>query len=232
MVNCMTQIYNWVSNNPAVSVWITIFSVISGIITIRAYSVQMKDRRKKTLCYTVSSTILLDNKVSQIEGISVNHQNTQINSLTVSEIHIWNTGNEIINGYDFYNEKSLKVMIPTGEQILSFTETKDICETSKTIISQMELNELGVTFDCYEPKQGTSFTIYHTSVLEKSVNISGKIKGGKLVDKSINFIFRDGEFILATETFKYTFSVASFLSVLLGISSISNILEISVKKKK
>jgi len=224
----MSQIYEWFSNNPIASFWITIISLAGVLMTITAFIVQMRDRRKKALCYTASSTVLLDNKISQIEGISINYHDTPIESLAVSEIHIWNAGNEIINESDFYCEQELKVTIPIGEKIIALTEPKDIADTSKTEVSLKQSNELIIKFDCYEPKQGTSFTICHTCILKKALDVSGKIKGGKLVDKSIDIIYKDGEILVETSLYNISIENKLFRLPYLVLSAFG----VSAKKKK
>jgi len=106
----MSQLIQWLSNNPVVSVWITIISSIGFLVTVTAFVVQMKDRRKKILCYTISSTLLFDKCISQIDGVSLFYQNAPIESLSVSNIRIWNAGNEIVHESDFYPENELKVI--------------------------------------------------------------------------------------------------------------------------
>ncbi|MDN0032389.1 hypothetical protein QVN85_05690, partial [Oscillibacter valericigenes] len=175
----------------------------------------IKDRKRKIICYYISSNVLLDNAISCIEGIKVLFHNKEVHTVVVSTIKIWNGGNEIIEASDFYPKKDLKVSVPNSEKILAANIVEQKESTCKAEIRIVSENEALFTFYCLEPKQGAIINIYHTNINEKGTNIDGKIKGGKIINKSVEMFIVEGELVVSNG--KYNISIGSNLFDMLSI---------------
>lgn len=228
----MNKLTQWIADNPVVSTWITIISLIGVVITIIALIMQIKDKKRKAIYYTISSNILVDEKVSQINGIKVLFKDNEVNTIVVTNIKIWNGGNEILEPSDFYPENSLKISIPNDEQILAVGVSDETAEECKfTITNNNKNNEAGVSFYCLEPKQSVSLIVYHTNTNEKETKILGKIKGGKILNKSIELSTEGDEIYISTGKYRIYFE-REFLGIGLPmINIIPNILGISIRKE-
>lgn len=78
----------------------------------------------------ITSTILVDNEVSQIDGIEILFHDKKVNTVVISNIKLWNGGNGILEELDFYPENELKIVVPESERILAamlIEETDDTC---------------------------------------------------------------------------------------------------------
>lgn len=197
----------WIAENPVITTWITLISLLGVVITIIALILQIKDKRKRAIYYTITSTVLVDNEVSQLEGIKILFYEQEVATVVVSNIKLWNGGNEILEEKDFYPEHKLKVTVPENEKILAVAlieETDDVCKVNIKISEQKE-NEALVSFYCLEPHQGAEINVYHTNIDANETELIGKIKGGKVVNKSIEVTIEDGEMCMSTGKYNVLF---------------------------
>ena len=191
----MDKFAAWVSENPVVSAWITIISLIGVIITVIALILQVKDKKRKAIYYMITSNIILEKKVSQIEGVEVRFKGEDVNNIVASSIKFWNGGNESLEESDFFPEKELCIIIPSGEKILSASitgESEDTCKI-EVHINEERPNVARVTFYYLEPKQGATIKVYHTNTDEKETKFIGKIKTGKLINRTYELSLDHGE---------------------------------------
>ena len=219
---------------PVVTTWITLISLFGVLITIIALILQIKDKKRRAIYYTISSTVLIDNEISQIEGIKILFQDKKVDTVEISSINLWNGGNEILEETSFYPEHELKIVVPHGEKILAATvieETDDTCKVNVKI-SEESLNEVTISFYCLEPKQGATINIYHTNVKENGIELIGKIKGGKVVNKSIKIVMENGEICMLTGKYKINFDSGIFTTPLQIVRLIYNFTGISIVKRK
>lgn len=230
----MEALTNWIANNPVITTWITAISLLGVIITVIAFILQVKDKGRKAICYTITSTILVDNEVSQINGIKILFHDKKVNTVVISNIKLWNGGNEILEELDFYPENELKIVVPESERILAamlIEETDDTCKLNVQIDTQ-KVNQALVSFYCLEPRQGATINIYHTNVDVKDTKLTGKIKGGKVLNKSLEVGIEDGEMCMSTGTHKIYFSGGIFSTASQVIKMFPDILGISIVKTK
>ena len=151
-----------------------------------------------------------------------------------TNVKIWNGGNQILEQTDFYPEKELRVVIPHNCRILAATvvdETEDTCNIKINLLKDKP-NEAIISFYCLEPKQGATFNIYHTNVDEKETILEGKIKDGKILNKSIEIATEDGEMYISTGNYKIYFDRWIFKSGLPVINPFSDFFGISIVKQK
>ena len=228
----MDNLTQWIADNPIVSTWITIISLVGVVITIIALIMQIKDKKRKAIYYTISSNTLVDENISQINGIKVLFKGTEVNTIVVTNIKLWNGGNEILESLDFYPENGLKLIIPNNEQILAVGISDETKEECKFEIIDNDNNEVGFSFYCLEPKQSVSLIVYHTNTNEKETKVSGKIKGGKILNKSIELSTDGDEIYISTGKYRIYFE-REFLGMGFPmINIIPNILGISIRKEK
>ena len=152
----------------------------------------------------------------------------------ISTIKLWNGGNEILEESDFYPEHELKIVVPQNEKILAaavIEETDDTCKVKIAAPNRKE-NEIVVSFYCLEPQQGATINVYHTNVNERETELVGKIKDGKVTNKSIEVGMEDGEMCISTSNCKIYFGSNPFSIGTQAIRLFPNILGISIVKRK
>lgn len=191
----MEKFATWIAENPNVSAWITIISLFGVLITVVALILQVKDKKRRVIYYMITSNVILEKKVSQIEGVEVRFKGEEVGNIVATSIKFWNGGNESLEASDFYPENELCVAVPIGEKILSASiagESEDTCKVG-VHINEETPNMAKVTFYCLEPKQGATINVYHTNTDEEKTVFSGKIKTGKLINRTYELSLEHGE---------------------------------------
>lgn len=232
----MEALTKWIAENPVVTTWITIISLVGVVITIIALILQIKDKKKRAIYYTVNSTVLVDNEVSRIDGIKILFHDKKIDTVVVSKIKLWNGGNEILETSDFYPSHELSISVSQNEKILAAIVNEETDETCKVNVqnSAQGENVRMIDFYCLEPRQGATITIYHTNIDEKETKVIGKIKGGKVVNRSVEMIIEDGEVCMATDSHKIYFGglLRPYIQLVRVFPEIFGISIVKTKKKK
>lgn len=230
----MESLTQWIAEHPVVTTWITLISLIGVLITIIALILQIKDKKRRAIYYTMVSTVLIDNEISQIEGIKILLHNKEVSTVGISNIKLWNGGNEILERSDFYPEHELKIVVPKSEEILAATiieETDDTCKVNIQI-SDRNTNEALVSFYCLEPRQGATINVFHTNISENEVELVGKIKNGKVVNKSIDIEIENGEMYMLTGKHKIYFNSGILSTFIQMFRTFDSLLGISIVKRK
>lgn len=233
----MNELTKWIADNPVVTTWITLISLLGVLITVIALILQIKDKKRRAIHYTVSYAILVDDEVAKINGIKILFQDKEVSTVAISTIKLWNGGNEILEESNFYPEHELKIVVPQNEKILAtaiIEETDDTCKV-KILESNRKENEAVISFYCLEPQQGAIINVYHTNVDEQEAKLDGKIKDGKVTNKSIEVGMEDGEMFISTSNYKIYFRNNPFSLCTQLICLYSNILGKSIvtsKKRK
>jgi len=201
----MNRLTQWIADNPVITTWITLISLIGVVITVIALIMQIRDKKRKELCFIKNSSVLLDNTISCIDGIKVFFHQDEVNTIAVTTIKTWNGGNVILEMSDFYPEKEIRVTVPKTEKILAANivdQTEDTCKAEIKLVSE---NEALFTFYCLEPGQGATINVYHTNMEEKETRFGGRIKGGKIVNRTFEMIVENSELIISTGKHKLYF---------------------------
>ena len=229
----MDKLTQWIADNPVISTWITLISLIGVVITIIALVIQIRDKKRKMIHYTMTSNLLVGHTISKIDGIKVLFKDEEVNSVSCTVVKIWNGGNQLIEQTDFYPQRELKFIVPNSEKILTaivIDEAEESCEF-KIDIRENIPNEARILFYCLEPKQTATLNFYHTNVNEKETKLDGKLKGGKIINKSVEISTENGKLCVSTGKYKIYFD--DFLGIRVPIiSRISDILGVTIVKHK
>lgn len=178
----MEKIVNWISNNPylaAAGLLVTFLGFIWGIVAT------IVQRERKQLYYTFSTTQLVEEELTAIRDMEILFRGEHIDTLSVTNICIWNSGNIVIKeADDFYPKHKLKIT-PCGFKILSIAMLE---ESSDTIESYFTINnnEIDISFQTFEKGDYISFNVYHTGNNKCEFNVHGKILNGKIINKTVS----------------------------------------------
>ena len=172
----------WISENPywmAAGLLATFLALIITIIT------PILQKKRKRMCFSVSNTELVSNTATRIPGLDILFHGNHIYRLCVSTINLWNSGNTIITPDDFYKGYEL-CLKTTGEvAILGISKIKQSEETIACNV-RWSASTVFLSFQALETKGKVSFNLYHTGGEETTFELKGKIKEGKIVNKTIN----------------------------------------------
>jgi len=100
----------------------TLFQALLAIIAIvgfvYAFIVQRVNKEKKELSYVKKSNTLIREKKSKYEKLSIAYAGHQIESLCVSNIALWSSGNRTLNDTDIVESKEVTITAADGNVIL------------------------------------------------------------------------------------------------------------------
>lgn len=178
----MDGLANWIVENPyltAAGLLATFLGLIVAIIT------PIIQRRRKNLCFSYSTTPLVKEDVTNINGIEILFHGNPVEQLSVSSVHIWNGGNTIITPDDFYKGHELSLKSENDVTILGVDMLK---QSEETIECKTRCSAFNIYFDfqAFEKKEYISFNIYHTGNVETVLELCGKIKEGKILNKTVD----------------------------------------------
>lgn len=178
----MENIAKWISENPyitAAGLFATFLGLIIAIIT------PIIQRRRKNLCYSYSTTPLVKEDVANINGIEILFHGNPVEQLSISSVQIWNGGNVIIAPNDFYKGHELNLKTQDNVSILGIDMLKQSEDTIECIPTCFS-NNITFSFQAFEKKEYISFNVYHTGSTETKLALTGKIKEGKIINKTID----------------------------------------------
>ena len=127
------------------------------------------------------------------------------------------------------------VTVPNTEKILAANivdQTEDTCKVEIKLVSE---NEALLTFYCLEPGQGATINVYHTNMEEEETRLGGRVKGGKIVNRTFEMVVENGELIISTGKHKLYFDKGGLgirFDLLKTISEICGIKRNNRDKKK
>lgn len=81
-------------------------------------------------------------------------------------------------------------------------QTEDTCKVEIKLVSE---NEALLTFYCLEPGQGATINVYHMNMEERETRLDGRIKGGKIVNRTFEMIVENSELVISTGKHKIYF---------------------------
>lgn len=219
----MESIANWIAENPyltAAGLLATFLGLIIAIIT------PIIQRRRKNLFFSYSTTPLVKEDIANIDGIEILFHGSPVEQLSVSSVHIWNGGNTIITPDDFYKDHELKLISQSSISILGIDMLKQSEDTIECKMS-CSTTAVGFSFQAFEKKEYITFNVYHTGNAETVLTLTGKIKEGKIVNKTVD-IEKQISIVMGIESY------ASSVSIVAGIAALISALTtfIAVKHQK
>lgn len=159
-------------------------AVVSLIISLIFHLI---GKTRKHISYTVKTSCLISNEISNINFLEVKYNDKKIDNLYVSKIVIKNIGNSIIEKNDFSTSNplsinALKLVICNDDfKDKTYMSKKNNVDWSFKLPSENSFSQLLIDFD-YIPKKGViNFNILHTN----QIYIKGKLKDGTITKDNI-----------------------------------------------
>lgn len=152
-----------------------------------AYAIicQHINKEKKELSYVKKSNALIREKKSKYDKLSIVYNGQQIDSLCVTNIALWNSGNRTINRTDIVESKEVTITALDDNIVLDVEIVACSEETNKFSVNKADEHSVEVDFDYADIKDGVAMQIIHTGT-EDSISVDCKIKGGKPIRNHIN----------------------------------------------
>ena len=166
----------------------TILSVIAIAGFVYAIICQHVNKEKKEITYIKESNSLILEKKTKYEKLSIAYDGKMIESLCVTKLILWNSGNRTLNNTDIVESKELTIIAEETSEILDVEIIACSEETNKFSVFKVDAHNVKVVFDYVDSKDGIAIQIIHTGTGE-SISLNCKIKGGKPIKNHINEAF-------------------------------------------
>ena len=160
--------------NPAVQAVLAICTITGTIFGIWGFAIS---RRRKEISYAVESFVLVKKNKSTIPKMKLLFDNRQVESLTATNITLWNSGNDAIQRGDIVKDKPLILSAPDTVEILDVQVMKQN-EESNLFSVEMVDGTPTIDFDYMNKKEGAVLQVYHTGPADE-LALDCKIIGGK-----------------------------------------------------
>lgn len=168
--------------NPVV--W-TVLSLVTIVSLVYAIFVQQKNKEKKMFSYVKKSNVLIWDKKSKFDKLSVLYDGNHIDSLCVSNFVIWNSGNKPLRRTDMVSSKELTISVANDNRILDAKILKVSEVTNEFELKNIDEQTIKIEFDYADKKDGVVIQIIHTGS-EEAISIDCKIIGGLPMKNEIN----------------------------------------------
>ncbi len=165
--------------NPIIQLVLAIITVISIVLAIVFY---IKGKRHAKIKYYVKHNVLISKKKYNIDGLNVSYRNKLITDLVRSKVLFYNAGNTTLDYSDIAKTDPLKIKVNDSYEILEVLEIKQSESSNLFEVESKDENSITFKFDYISPKDKIVITILHTDSSLKNFDITGKIKGGKIVE--------------------------------------------------
>ncbi len=152
---------------------------ISGIVT--GYIFYRKGLRVREPTISIKTNNLIQDHVSQIDGLEILYKGQLVRNLSVSKIIFWNNGSETIDKEDIVQANPLRIV---GKDGVSILDAKIVAENNKASLFTCYLDDEGklrITFDYLDKDHGAVIQLTHTGLSSKDLVVEGQIKGVKVI---------------------------------------------------
>lgn len=161
--------------------------VLLAILAIAGVVTALKARRSRRLAYCVSGVNLAAPDTSKHPELTLLYQGEPVPRVTVSDVVVWNQGNETISRNEIAPLDPLRLEVPEAEAILSCRVVKS---SRKAIGSEVGTpadnpRSAAVVFDFLDPMDWLTIQVVHTARVARAVTLKGTVKGVRKIRTGI-----------------------------------------------
>lgn len=154
-----------------------------GIISLfLGYIFYREGLRLKKPLWNIKSNNLVRDYSSFIADLKILYKEEKVENFTISKIIFWNGGKDTINISDIAGTDPLKITINEKYNLLDAQILSTNNNPSQFSVSlQPDKKSALLNFEYIDYNQGVIIQITHTGTSSKDINISGTVKGAKLL---------------------------------------------------
>lgn len=182
-------------------IWLIV--TVCGILGFPIGIISILKKEKKELSYAVSSYEIIKTGLNKELPFLILYNNELVETLSVSKIAIWNSGNQLIQMNDFVENKQLTISWNKDITVLDISILSETDSDNKCSLKQVG-NKLFIKFDYLSSNDGLIIQIYHDKNIANFF-VTAKIKGGKEIKQCYNEKFKshDAEYVKKYDNIQY-----------------------------
>ncbi len=177
----LSQIFTTLSESPYAGAAVLLGLFLTGVgVALGIVSIiwMVRWRKYKRLCYALKSSTVFTKLTDRAPFVTVTSDQGPVDNLTVTNLALWNGGNDAIRKSDVPPSEPLRIRVKDQCQILdvSLSHQSDpaneirLCEGSQG--SRIEID-----FEYLNPRDGAVVKIAHTGQSSDDIQIKGKLIG-------------------------------------------------------
>lgn len=158
---------------------VSVISLFFGILGVGlAIYYARKSKHTKRLYYNMKTRYVVRNN-DNFHGLTLSYNGEIISNYSVTDMWIWNKGNDIINSNDISENDKLRIELSNGK-ILNIKNVFSVNENNMLDVNNICDNQqcADIMFDYIGKKrEGAVFEIIHTADNSTNIELKGEIKG-------------------------------------------------------
>lgn len=165
--------------NTSIDRFLGVAGLVLAIVSLAAaFIFYKKSLKTKEPIYIISNISLIQNNISQMNGLEISYKDRKIENLSVSKIVFWNKGAETLDNQDIIKIDPLRIECSENNYILDATIIR-----SNKLANQLslEVRDSGkaayVKFEYLDKNNGGVFQIIHTGTSSNDIFLKGELKG-------------------------------------------------------
>lgn len=139
----------------------------------------LRSRRISQLAYQLEEFTMIGGSNAEFPNeVEIRFANRRVNRVTVSRIVLWNSGNMTINGSQVVDSDPVRLELTKEGEILKVDVLRHSRASNmvRIIPRNGSLNIVDIPFDYFDPKDGISLEVIHSST-KNSIKCMGTIRG-------------------------------------------------------
>lgn len=173
-MNKLQDFFKWLNDNQWLNMVFLILAILSILLSIYLF---FKSKKSKIPIYTSTGTNLIRDNIQQIDGLDVFYKTRKVENLTITNIIVWNAGNDTISSSDIAKNSPLKIISNDDSIEIFYFEILEVSASHNDVTAKQIGNSIIFDFDFFNKKEGFAVKIIHS--------------GKKITDISVTGIFKD-----------------------------------------
>lgn len=175
------------ANNPIISIGGFALGIIGIVLAVIFYARSKKDRLP---CFEVNSNTLIEGLHKALDGLQLHYKGTPQARITVTKLAFWNAGRETIDKRDLVEKDPIGIACPNTLAILDIQVTQVSAKSNSvrlgSAVEQGDVHFYPINFEYLDNNDYFVIQIVHTGQESEDIEVIGKIKGVKEIEKTID----------------------------------------------
>lgn len=156
---------------------------ICTIIGVPSFIYAIVTHRRIQISYADSSLPIIEKGITVFGKLSICYDDNPVESVTVTRVAIWNSGNEEIEESRFVNGRTISLCCDEATKILDAKIIQETDADNHFRITECSDQEIKLSMNYMNSKDGLVVQVIHTGSY-KSISVDCKLKGGNKIKRS------------------------------------------------
>lgn len=158
----------------------TWFQVGAYVLGFAGTVIGIYSLRKKKIkpVYIMRSTGLLQESISNLDGLKIEFDNHQIGNLTVTNVAIWNAGRKTLHQSDVSSNEQISIKPKNGIIVYRYSVLKESNPSNGFHVqTSADNSSVEIDFEYLDNNEGVAIQLIHSGTSSTDIDVLGSIKG-------------------------------------------------------